>query len=110
MISGNWHSDVKKSEYLKVYKNINKIGHPESAAEMRQLNKEFDRNYKTRRNNRRWNTLIVQTVIIKIITQTTSILQIKIVKGQASFQSICLDYYKCSKKKSVYISYVQCLS
>ena len=53
MISGNWHSDVKKSEYLKVYKNINTIGHPESAAEMRQLNKEFDRNYKTRRNNRR---------------------------------------------------------
>ncbi|MFC2135286.1 4Fe-4S binding protein [Bacteroidota bacterium] len=38
IISGHWHNNISKEEYLKNYNNINSIGHPRSTEDIDRLN------------------------------------------------------------------------
>ncbi len=39
MLTGHWHNNVSKEEYLSIHKNLDAIGHPTSTAEIREMNK-----------------------------------------------------------------------
>ena len=39
MLTGHWHNNISKEEYITVHKNLDAIGHPTSTAEIKELNK-----------------------------------------------------------------------
>ena len=39
MITGHWHNNVTKEEYIMIHQNLDAIGHPTSAAQIQELNK-----------------------------------------------------------------------
>lgn len=43
MLTGNWHNEVSKEEYLMIHKNLNAIGHPTSSSEIKELNKATEK-------------------------------------------------------------------
>jgi polyferredoxin len=42
IISGNWKNNVSKEEYLILHKNIDKLGHPTSTQDIKNLNRESE--------------------------------------------------------------------
>lgn len=43
MVTGNWHSQLNKEEYLILYKDLDSFGHPTGTSQIRDLNKEAGR-------------------------------------------------------------------
>lgn len=43
ILAGKWHNNVPKETYLELHKNLETIGHPTSTAEIRELNKESEK-------------------------------------------------------------------
>ncbi len=43
MLSGKWHNDVSKEDYLMIHKHLNSIGHPTSSSEINELNKSTEK-------------------------------------------------------------------
>lgn len=47
MLTGHWHNNISKEEYITIHKNIDAIGHPTSTAEIRELNKTAEKKIRT---------------------------------------------------------------
>ncbi len=47
MLTGHWHNNISKEEYLTIHKNIDAIGHPTSTAEIKELNKTAEKKIRT---------------------------------------------------------------
>ena len=43
MLTGHWHNNISKEEYITIHKNLNAIGHPTSTAEIKELNKASEK-------------------------------------------------------------------
>ena len=43
MLTGHWHNNISKEEYITIHKNLNAIGHPTSTAEIKELNKAAEK-------------------------------------------------------------------
>ena len=39
MLSGHWHNNVSKEQYISIHRNLDAIGHPTSSAEIEELNR-----------------------------------------------------------------------
>lgn len=43
ILTGHWHNNISKEEYILVHKNIDAIGHPTSTAQIKELNKNVEK-------------------------------------------------------------------